>query len=206
MNRPVALLVGLGALVVAVAYYFLLWAPKSDRLAEIEAAIEQADLQQIQLQQRINTLQDVRSRAPDLEAQIVAAESIVPPEMAVPAALRQLVLAADDSGVDLMQVSPARPAPLAAAEEPGLASMNVTLQVEGGYFQLVDFLRRLEDPTISPRGFVWAAVSLTPADYPTLTANVSGAMFAVLRVAGETAGETPAETEEGAEASGEVTP
>lgn len=208
MSRQTAILGGLAVVLVAIAYYFFLWQPKSDQVAEIEDQIEQQEAQQIELQQRINALQDIRDRAPELEAAIVAAESIVPRDIAVPAALRQLVLAADDSGVDLVSVSPARPAAFTGADEPGVAVIDVSLQVNGGYFQLIDFLRRIEDPSISPRGFVWTGLSLSPSDYPTLAANITGSMFAVLPVSGapETTPAPVTEQEDDLGTDEEVTP
>jgi hypothetical protein len=52
---------------------------------------------------------------------------------------------------------------------------------EGGYFQVVDFLRRLEDPVVTPRGVLVQSVTASPGELPTLSVSVSVVMFADLQ-------------------------
>ena len=179
MSRQTGILAALGFVLVAVLFYFFVWSPKSDEIEQIEAEIETVEQQQAVLQQRISALQEVRNNAPELEAAVVAAESIVPRDIAQASAIRQLQLAADESGVDLPTVTFGRPTQIQDAE-PGLASIQVSVQILGGYYQIVDFYRRVEDPTISPRGFTWDTVNLAAEEYPTLTAAASGSMYALL--------------------------
>lgn len=198
MSRQTVLLVAVGAVVLVILFYLFGWKPKSDQLAEIEVQTEDAIAQQSLLQSEIATLESVRATAPEIEAALAAAESLVPRDAALPAALRQLQLAADDSGVTLLSIAPGRP----TADEaiPELARISVAITAEGSYFQLVDFLRRLEDPTITPRVVLFENVAITLAEYPTLGAALTGAMFAVLpappaAVPEPTAPATPVPTE-----------
>ena len=71
----------------------------------------------------------------------------------------------------------------------GLATIGTTVTVSGGYFQLVDFLRRIEDPVISPRAVLWQQANVALDQYPTLTLNLSGALFAYLDDLGQPAPE-----------------
>jgi hypothetical protein len=59
----------------------------------------------------------------------------------------------------------------------GVSRINVNAQVSGTYFQLVDFLRRIEDPEITPRGIVWNSANLARDEYPTITATLTGSMY-----------------------------
>jgi Tfp pilus assembly protein PilO len=177
MNRQVALIAGLAAMLVVVAFYMFGWRTQSERIAEIEEQIAAVEQEQTVLQQRIVRLQDVRARAPEFEAQIVVAESIVPRELALPSALRQLQTAADDAAIELISITPGRPTTVG---EGGLAPVPVAVQVTGSYFQVIDFLRRIEDPTITPRGVTWTQIALSPSDHPTLSASISGTMYAVV--------------------------
>lgn len=179
MIRRNAIIAGLLALLLAALFFFFVWQPRSDEIAELEADRENVLQQQAQLRDQIQRLKEVRQNAAEAEAQIVAAETIVPRDLAIPAALRQLVLAADESGAELVSTTWSRPQQLEDAQ-PGLASISVGLQVNGGYYQIVDFLRRVEDPAISPRGFIWSSLSLAPDEYPTLSANISGTVYSLL--------------------------
>lgn len=179
MTRQTAMLSALGVILVLVLFYFFAFQPKSDELAVIREDTDAAIAEQATLEARISALQEVRLRAPEIEAALAAAESIIPRESALPSALRQLQLAADDSGVDLSTVSPGRPAQV-EGDVPELSVLTLSLAVEGSYFQLVDFLRRIEDASITPRGIQWNAGSIAAADYPRLAVSLSGEMYALL--------------------------
>ena len=42
-----------------------------------------------------------------------------------------------------------------------LYRIDLNAELRGRYFQIVDTLRRLEDPAISPRGIVWTTAAMT---------------------------------------------
>jgi hypothetical protein len=180
MKRTTMLLTGLVLLLVLVGWYLLIFSPRSDELAEVEAQIVDVQAQQQTTTTRIVELQGVREEAPQLQAELAAAESLLPRDTALPSALRQLQQAADASGATLVSVAPARPAAVEGATA-GLFAMPLNAEVRGTYFQIVDVLRRLEDPAISPRGLVWDSAAMTLDETrPDLIVVLSGRMFAVL--------------------------
>lgn len=180
MNRSTVVLGVLGAVLLAVVFYFFAWKPKSDRIAEIDEEIATVQQETERLEQRVARLKEVRANAPEVEAEVVAAESIVPRDIAMPALLRQMQLAADESGADLATINAARPVQVSDAT-PGLAEISITVQISGGYYQLVDFFRRVEDPAITARGAIWNNVSIAGGEaYPTLNATVSGSVYSLL--------------------------
>lgn len=178
MNRQMTLLVAVGVVLLLVLFYLFAWAPKSEELAEVRDEIDAAVAQQSMLRSQIAELESVRATAPEIEAALATAESLVPREAALPSALRQLQLAADDSGTELVSIAAGRPA--AVDTVPELARISLTITTSGSYFQLVDFLRRVEDPAITPRVVLFENVAVTVDEYPTLTAALTGSMFAVL--------------------------
>ncbi len=179
MKRTTVLLVVLGLVLTVVLWFLLLWQPSTDELAAVETQIETVQANQSTTRARMGQLQSVRERAPELQAELTTARTIVPDEASLPVALRQLQLAADESGATLVSVAPARPVAVEGVET-GLHNLAVNFEVRGSYFQILDTLRRLEDPAISPRGFVWDNLSISIEEHPTLIANVTGRMFAVL--------------------------
>jgi Tfp pilus assembly protein PilO len=198
MSRTTVLLTALAAIMIAVLAWLLLFQPRNVEIAELRAETETLEAQAQQLQARISALQQVRATSPEFEAELAAAYAVVPREAALPAMLRQLQTAADESGLSLMTVSPSRPAPVTLeGGATGLSSINVAVDVEGGYFQLVDFLRRLEDPAISPRGLRWNSLNLgaDPDEYPVLTASLQGDLYALLPT-GSAEAAAPAEAAE----------
>lgn len=193
MSRTTTLLVALGAVITLVAWYLLLWSPRVDALELVEVDLQATLSEQAATQSRIGQLQQVREEAPDLQADLAAAAAVLPDETQLPSALRQLQQATDESGATLLSVAPGRPEAVEGAT-PGLYAVGLALELRGSYFQIVDTLRRLEDPTISPRGFLWDSVALgVGEEYPTLTVSLSGRMFSALETPpGEpAAGATP---------------
>lgn len=191
MNRQTTLLAVLGVLLLLVLFYLFGWKPQSEELAEIRTQIDDTVAQQAMLQNEIASLEAVRATAPEIEAALAAAESLVPREAALPSALRQLQLAADDSGVQLDSIAAGRPA--ADADVPELAQVSLAINARGSYFQLVDFLRRVEDPQITPRVVLFENVTVSVDDYPTLGIALTGSMFAVLPAPPPTEVQAPAE-------------
>lgn len=199
MTRVQWVLAGLGAVLVVVLFWLLLWSPKNEELQAVRTETEDIEARQEQTAVRIAALEAVRDEAPQQEALLAASHAVLPDDSALPGFLRQVQQAADESGLTLQVVSPARPVPVdettteGQVEEPGtggLHRINIAIELEGGYFQLVDFLRRIEDPEITPRGMLWNGLTVEgdPAEHPTLQMSLQGDLFAVLPT-------TPPETE-----------
>jgi Tfp pilus assembly protein PilO len=201
MKRQMILLVALGALALIAVFWMLLWQPQRAQLAEVEEAIAAEEATQAELQGELARLRTVREQAPAVVAELAAAESVIPLDAALPSALRQLQTAADESQLTLVAVAPARPAAIEGAA-PGMASIALNVQIQGSYFQVVDFLRRTEDPSISPRAMLWSNVEVTKDEYPTLIVAITGSIYAQLPAAPPPVDETAPPGAEGAEGEG----
>jgi Tfp pilus assembly protein PilO len=179
MNRTMLALSVLGSILLVVLFWLLLWSPKQEELELALAEIETVQAQQFETEGRIRALEGVRDRAPELEAELAAGEAVLPRDTALPSALRQLQTAADEAGATLVSVSPGRPVAVEGADET-LGQIPVNVELRAGYFQAVDFLRRMEDPTISPRGLTWTSLDMTVDEYPSLTVILAGQLYAEL--------------------------
>jgi Tfp pilus assembly protein PilO len=197
MTRMMVALSVLGAILLTVVFWLLLWSPKQDELEQALADIETVRSQQVQTEGRIRALEGVRERAPELEAEHVAGEAVLPRDAALPSALRQLQAAADEAGATLVSVSPGRPVPVEGGD-PTLGQIPVNVELHGGYFQAIDFLRRMEDPTISPRGVTWTSLDMSIDAYPTLIVTLAGQLYAQLPTPPAPADEVAEPAEDGA--------
>lgn len=184
------LLSALAAVLVVALWWLFLYTPVQDEISAVQDEISAAEAETTSLQQRVTALEAVRARAPETEAALARITSIVPEDPALAGALRQIEAAGEDAGVDISQISISRPA--VVDEAVGLYSSSVALALEGSYFQVVDLLRRLEDPAITSRGLVLTNVSLAPSEYPVLSGSMNGQMFSILETPPEPAGPEPA--------------
>ena len=178
MSRQAALLSLLGAVLLVALWWLFLYSPGQEELQAVEDEIASAETEQLSLQQRVAALEGVRARAPELEAAIAQLSSIVPDDPALPGALRQIAAAAEDAGLTLESVVTARPA--AGEDDTALYAATLNVSATGSYFQLVDFLRRVEDPAITARGIEFTNLTVAASDYPALTIALNGEMYSVL--------------------------
>jgi Tfp pilus assembly protein PilO len=189
MSNRMTLLSGLAAVFLVVLFWLLLWSPRQQDIVALDAQIAAAESEQAQLRTQIVSLRDVRERAPEIEALLAASEAIIPRDPGMPGAVRQLQQAAAEAGLTLRSISPGRPQVVTTegvAVEPGtqLVSYPIIVLLEGGYFQTVDFLRRVEDPSISPRAFRWTGLNASVIDHPQLAVDVSGSLYAIVPAGG----------------------
>lgn len=147
MRRNVIILV-LAAIALTVVWFFLLWSPLSSRISDARAAADAADQKVKQLQLEIQRLKDLEKQAPQLQAAAARADEAIPNDPKLARFILDVQAAADSSGVDWMSITPTPPAaPGGAAAQPQVVSVlevAMNIKVEGGYFQVQDFITRLE--------------------------------------------------------------
>ena len=143
MTRKITL-VAVGASIALLALWFvLLWGPQGGKLADAEEREEAAAAANAELELRRDRLVAAQADAPALQAKVEALRVAVPdsPDLA------QFILDANDAataaGVDFLSISPTPPAPSADPTQP--AVVNLAIDVDGGYFQVLDYLNRVDD-------------------------------------------------------------
>lgn len=204
--------VGLGVLaavvVITAAWWFAFYSPANEQQTALEAETASLVAQQGQLQTQLAQLMDIRAREVEIRADITRLEQFIPTNPGQASLIRQVQQAADASGVTIITVAFAEPmivdgAP--APSQPGLAlgSLTATGSIQGGYFQIVDFFRRLEVEVA--RAILLKQVMLEEGEqgFPSLTANFTADVFALITLPFDpnavaptpepTDGETPAE-------------
>jgi len=204
----------LGSIVVLAAGWFLLVSPKRSEAAELRAQAETQQGANAQLRTQLTVLKAQAKDLPKQQAKLAAVAAKIPDNPALPALIRALVTASTSAGVELISVTPGAPtagapaaaaAPVAppagaAAPAPGaaaaaapvgvagqLATIPLSLNVAGGYFQIQTLLANLEN---LPRSMRVTTFSLAPGANPlkkqtsssaedgrTLTTTITGQVF-----------------------------
>lgn len=198
----------LAALLLGVAYYFLLYQPRNTELDEVRTETAQLETERDTLQNEVRRLQDIQAREVEFRASLSRLEEYIPSGIAQSALIRQLQLAADQSGVEITGVSFADPQPVAEASPTGvpgtvLGSIATSATVDGGYFQMVDFLRRVEvDIT---RAILVQTLSVVEGEeeFPQLSTTWNGQLFALVPDTTVTEAPESGEGEDGGEGGSE---
>jgi Tfp pilus assembly protein PilO len=167
MTRRTELLVAaVGIVLVLVVGALLLVRPKQQAAAEARADRNGAIAESQALQDQVRALESLKANAATLRARAELAKAEFPSTPGLAALVDALEDAADQAGVDLVSITPA--APKASADQPELAEIATGVNVKGSYFQIEDFLSRVEnlvkgtDPErIPPRSVLVRSVSVT---------------------------------------------
>jgi type IV pilus assembly PilO-like protein len=165
-RRQELLVAGAGALVVLAAGALLLVRPTQQATAEATADRAAAVSESQSLRDQIKALEVLEADATDLNARAKLARAEFPATPALPGLVDALQDAASLAGVDLGKVAPATPKTSPIHSE--LAEITTTVDITGGYFEIQDFLVRLEnlvkgtDPgRVPPRSVLVRSVNLS---------------------------------------------
>jgi Pilus assembly protein, PilO len=165
-RRNELLLAGAGAALALVAGVLLVVRPAQRATAEANAERDAAVAESQTLRDQIKALEALKPNEAELRRRAEQARAEFPTDPALPGLVDALQEASSLSGVELGSVAPS--APKASTSNPQLAEISTNVTVSGGYFEIQDFLVRLEnlvkgaDPgRVPPRSMLVQSVNLT---------------------------------------------
>ena len=195
MNRRTLLIAGGVSVAVLVLWYLLLWSPRKGELSDAKADRETAETERDTLAARVDRLKASQKDEPLKRAQVEALRTTVPDEPNLAAFILDTNDAAAKAGIDWISIAPSEPAPATpgaaistvaaaqtapaapaapAASAAPPAEIKLTMQITGGYFQVLDFLNRVND---MPRLVVTDGLNVTSDEKAKLTVGVTARMF-----------------------------
>ena len=141
--RARMILTAVASVLVLVAFFFLFIKPRQSELGKVRDEVEQEEARTVSLQSELRRLQALQENAPELEAELARFRELVPRNHEVPNFIFLVQEAADEAGVDFVNITPELPK--APPEGAPVAEVRATIGAGGGYFSIQDFLRRLYD-------------------------------------------------------------
>jgi Tfp pilus assembly protein PilO len=131
-----------GALVVILVWYLALYKPKSNDVSSTQDQVAAAEHQQQDLKATLDRLTALDKNRPQQQATLDKLNAAIPDQPDLADFIFQANTAAADSGVDWLSIAPTPPA---ANPSGGPSVIALNIQVQGGFFQVLDYLNRLED-------------------------------------------------------------
>ena len=158
-RRP--LLIGVAAALGVLLFWFIfLWSPQGSKISKAKDRKVAAESEQQELQLRIARLKSLQQQEPQKRAQLENLRVAIPDEPNLAQFILDANTAANVSGIQFLSISPSPPAaatgaagsapapPPASPTTPAAgarpAVINLQLSISGGYFQVVDFVNRLD--------------------------------------------------------------
>lgn len=139
-GREIYIIAGVVALILIVAWYFLLFSPKMSEKDDLQAQIDTQQTTLATAQQEVIRLESYKKTAPQSRAEIVRLGKMLPQSEGIPSLIIELSRTADASGVDLTTITRG-----ATALGTPYGVQGVTIQVVGRFFDVEDFIYRLEN-------------------------------------------------------------
>ncbi len=171
MRRNVLILLAI-LVVITVAAALFLFRPQLADLRETRDAADAAEQEIVALEAEVQRLEALKRQAPELRARAAELDEAMPADPRLAQFILSVQDAANASGIDWLSISQSFPTP--ATESATIFEINVTMSLTGGYFQVHDFLTRIE--TLD-RAVKVVSVSLAPAELPDLSASLTMKMF-----------------------------
>jgi Tfp pilus assembly protein PilO len=138
-GKEVYIITAVVAVVLIVAWYFLLFSPTRTKLSDLDSQIQAQQTALATAKEEVARLESYKKTAPQSRAEIVRLGKMLPESEGIPSLIIELTRTADASGVDLNSIT--RGATVAGTP---FGLQSVTLQVTGRFFDVEDFLYRLE--------------------------------------------------------------
>jgi Tfp pilus assembly protein PilO len=164
-RRAIFIVAGVALLAAVIAYWFLLFSPLQQDIADRETRIE-AERQQLSvLQAKLAQLSQMKEEAARNEARLLELAKMVPDSPELPSLILQIQDLAAEAGIDFMTITPGEATPAAAFQV-----IPLQLQFTGSFFDVNDFIYRAEQLAAAPgRLLAVQTVSLALSGAPTST-------------------------------------
>lgn len=175
---------GAVALLLGVAYSFLLYQPKSDEQAALTTEIEALQGQQQTLDAEIVRLEAIKADEPRITADLARLDALVPSEPAQDTAFDELQGVAGRTGATIQSITFADPAAAEPAVPTGegmqLGVIATTIVLDGGYGEAVDFIRALEEDL--DRAVLVRNVAIAEGEdsFPALSTTLTASIFSLI--------------------------
>lgn len=141
MKRFLPLIAAGAALLIVAVWYFALYAPKNSDLSKAHDDLSAAQASAQTLRAQLSNLRGLEANRAKQQAVLQKLSAAVPPTPDLASFILQANDIATQSGVNWLQVSPSQP----SAAGGGPTTITLTMQLEGGFYQVYDYLNRLEN-------------------------------------------------------------
>jgi type IV pilus assembly protein PilO len=139
-GKEIYIITAVVAVVLIVAWYFLLFSPKQRELDDLDQQVQSAQTALTDAQNTVVELESYKKTAPQSRAEVVRLGKMLPTSEGIPGLIIELTKTAEASGVSVTSIARGTTTP---GSPYGIQLL--TLQISGRYFDVEDFLYRLEE-------------------------------------------------------------
>jgi Tfp pilus assembly protein PilO len=159
------------ALVVLAGGYLGLVKPAKKSVTDLKSQAQAQESANASVQLQVSVLKNLAKQLPKEQAALAKIKTKVPDQVQLSNLLRQLVVAANQSGITLTGLTPTQPTPLTGAD--GISYVDLTITFTGGYPEVEQYDSALESlaRTLLVKDFTLTAGSKNSGSTPTGTTS-----------------------------------
>ncbi len=139
-GREIYIITAVVAVVLIVAWYFLLFSPAQRKISDLDTQVQSAKSALDMANQEVVKLESYKKTAPQSRAEVVRLGKMLPGSEDIPGLIIELTKTAEASGVSVTSIARGTTTPGSP-----FGIQTLTIQVGGRYFDVEDFLYRLEE-------------------------------------------------------------
>jgi Tfp pilus assembly protein PilO len=128
-------------IVVVMVWNLLIFAPKGRHLSAAKKDAQAAQTAEVTLRSQLDRLVQISHNGPEIAAELGKLSAAVPSSPDLDGFILSANQIAVQSGIDFLSVAPS----IIQAGTTGPSVIPLSIQVQGGFFQVLDYLNRLED-------------------------------------------------------------
>ncbi len=207
MRSRVVALLAIAVVGVVALWWVFVYSPRGGELSDVRDEVTAAEQEKIGLDSTLARLKQIDADGPATDARLLELSRALPSEPDLAGFINGAHEIALDAGIDWISVAPAQPTETGGAPP----TINLSIQIEGGFFQVLDYLNRLEDfgrlvivdsinittgATGGGEGTTDSTTPPTATGAPSLSATLTARMFTLstLSAAGSGTAPVPGET------------
>jgi Tfp pilus assembly protein PilO len=143
VKRTTLIVVAVGAVVLVLLWYFILFAPTSSDLSSTRDDVSEIESQNQELQNTVRRLKELSRNSVEQQAQLRTLRAAIPSTPDLGEFILQANEIASAAGIDWLSIAPTPPAASGGAGP--TSTITLSIQVEGQFSAVLDYLNRLED-------------------------------------------------------------
>lgn len=143
MKRTTLIACAAGGVVLILLWYFLLFSPTSSDLSSTRDDVSEMESQNQELQNTVRRLKALSRNSVEQQAQLRTLRAAIPSTPDLGEFILQANEIASAAGIDWLSIAPTPPA--ASGGSGPASTIAISIQVEGQFSAVLDYLNRLED-------------------------------------------------------------
>jgi type IV pilus assembly protein PilO len=154
-KNQIVIVTVMALVVVTAAWWFLLLGPRKSAVAQAQKDLQSEQQKEQSLRTQKAHLEDLKKQEPKFDLRLAQIGTWLPDQPNEAQFIVDMTSIGKQSGIDFVSVAPAVP----KAGSAGQGEIGLGIQIKGGFFQLLDYLVRVEK---LPRSVVIDSISISP--------------------------------------------